>query len=483
MTDDLDANTCELTNDGTLTIGDQFKLNGYSSVFENFDNVLVADNSTLNGTINNYAGTIHFDKELEINGGATFNNTCKLWADELLYVEGTLNNYGYVQADATFNLNGGATLVMDEGSLLSCDDMDLESIITGPTSGYAKIEVADYSNLHWGTAITGKIDFCDADGTIESNHASMSGDVTYCVNEVPATDCVPGNGSNPNDQDNDGVPDSLDEYPTDPLRAFNSYYPNASDYSSFAFEDLWPSTGDYDFNDLVVNFQYQLVTNANNNVVELISNFKFEAAGASYNNGFGFAFDALPNTVDSVKGTQLEGSIISLAANGLEAGHTNQSVVIVCDAINTYAGTGMFNTSSGGSTVDVPLITVTVTFLTPQASIGTEPYNPFIFIDGTRGREVHMINYEPTELVNQALLGTVEDISNPANSIYYKTINNYPFAIETPVLFDYPTEKDDIVTAHLKFGNWAESGGINYQDWYENNTGYRTLTKVLTNNN
>jgi hypothetical protein len=62
-----------------------------------------------------------------------------------------------------------------------------------------------------------------------------------------------------NDTDGDGIPDNLDAYPLDPTRAFNSYYPNETDFGSFAFEDLWPGYGDYDFNDFVVNFNYKIV--------------------------------------------------------------------------------------------------------------------------------------------------------------------------------------------------------------------------------
>ena len=284
------------------------------------------------------------------------------------------------------------------------------------------------------------------------------------------------------DADGDLVPDNMDEYPNDATKAFNSYYPNANDYSCLSFEDLWPSMGDYDFNDLVVNFQYQTVTNGLNEVVELIGRFDIIAVGAATNNGFGVAIDALPATVASVTGNQILGSGVSVASNGLENGHTDQAVIIVCDEINTYTGSGMMNTTAGVNNVDIPLITVTVAFATPQASIGTEPFNPFLFIDQTRGREVHLINKYPTQLANLALLGTADDNSNVLNSKYYKTQNNYPFVIEVPEPLDYPTEKDDIVTAHNYFGTWAESNGNDYQDWYKDKPGYRNTSKVKGNN-
>ncbi|MCF8372437.1 MAG: LruC domain-containing protein [Bacteroidales bacterium] len=481
LADDLDVNSCDITNAGELNIGDKLLLNGSTNVFENYDAVSVANNSTVYGTINNYNGTMHFNNTLLIAGGASFYNGCKLWANGQLKVVGSLENAGYVLGEGELEINGGSTLTLDEGSLVSVNDLDLNGYIVGSTFSYAKIEVADNTDLAWGTSITGKIDLCDADG-INVNNATIGSDVTYCLNEVMSTDCVPGNGISIFDQDNDGVPDSMDEYPTDINRAFNSYYPNANDFSSLAFEDLWPSMGDYDFNDLVVNLQYKTVTNASNQVVDLVGKFKIKAIGATLNNGFGFSFDALPASVSSVTGTQLLGTGISVASNGLEAGHTNKAVVIVCDKINTYAGASLLNTDASGTLVDIPLITVIINFGSPQASIGSEPFNPFIYVSQTRGREVHLINNAPTELVDPNWFGQDNDVSVPANSVYYKTINNYPFALETPVPLDYPTEKTDIVTAHLKFGTWAESSGNQYPDWYDNQPGYRNNNKIKINN-
>jgi LruC domain-containing protein len=70
-----------------------------------------------------------------------------------------------------------------------------------------------------------------------------------------------------------------------------------------AFEDNWPSKGDYDFNDVVVDYNINTVTNAQNQVVEVIGEFTLRASGATYNNGFGFQLDNIaPNKVTSVTG-------------------------------------------------------------------------------------------------------------------------------------------------------------------------------------
>ncbi len=480
LSDYFKINTGNGTNLGTLTIAKEFNLDSSSDIFENFGDVTAEHESEIYGTLYNFDGTMHFGDDLKLGGGSDIQNDCKIIVDKDLELNDEFDNNGYIECSKEFEIKSGSVLTMGAGSLVSTEDLKHYGDIAGPTSSYAKVEINDKTELKSGSSVTGKVDICDADGTIETNSGTIGGDVTYCENEVPNTSCMPGNGGT-NDQDSDGIPDTLDEYPTDPDRAFNSYYPNAGGYGSFAFEDLWPDMGDYDFNDLIVNFQYQTVTNANNGIVDLITRFKIRAAGATYNNGFGFAFDALPSTVASVTGTQLVGSGITLASNGLEDGHLTQSVVIVYDMINTYTGYPMMNTDPNAPTIDIPLTTVTINFNTPQQTIGTEPFNPFIYIDQTRGREVHMINYPPTQLVDPIYFGTGDDASVPTSLIFYKTVDNYPFALETPVPLDYPIEKTDIVNAHLKFAPWAESSGANYQNWYEDQGGYRDYAKIIEN--
>ena len=56
--------------------------------------------------------------------------------------------------------------------------------------------------------------------------------------------------------------------------------------------------------------------------------------------------------------------------------------------------------------------------------------------------------------------------------------NNLPWAIHLPSTFFYPVEKAPINQAYLKFGEWAESGGANYSNWYEPVSGYRDNSKI-----
>jgi len=119
-------------------------------------------------------------------------------------------------------------------------------------------------------------------------------------------------------------------------------------------------------------------------------------------------------------------------------------------------------------------------FTTPQEAsvISTPPYNPFLIKNLTRGTEIHMPDRIPTSLVNQALFGTADDDSKPASGRYYKTIKNLPWVINLTQKFDYTWEMVPVINGYTKFGNWAESGGVSYPDWYKDLSGYRDAAQI-----
>jgi len=280
------------------------------------------------------------------------------------------------------------------------------------------------------------------------------------------------------DADGDLVADALDAYPYDATRAFNSFYPNETDFASYAFEDMWPSYGDYDCNDLVMNFNYKTVTNAQNKVVDLVAKFQVKSSGASFDNGFGVSLNVAPSNVESVTGCINVGTVAKLDPKGYEAGHTTNTVIIPVDAVNTLLGRSLINVVHGGYTVQTEVQTVTVHLSTPQNSIGTAPFNPFIFVNQDRGKEIHFKDKAPTELANPVYFESMDDASNPSSQQYYRSTTGLPWAIEVPNNFVYPVEKADILETYLHFAQWAQSSGNDFTDWYMNKPGYRNNANI-----
>lgn len=286
------------------------------------------------------------------------------------------------------------------------------------------------------------------------------------------------------DDDNDGIPNNLDDYPTDPERAFNNYYPAKNTYGTLAFEDLWPGKGDYDFNDVVVDYNVNQVTNAQNKVVDVKPTYVLRARGASFQNGFGFQLNLLPSGVASVTGQRLTDNLVNLNANNTEAGQS-KAVIMVFDngsSILPYGGGNAIgtNTTPGAPWVTPDTIRMNIHLTTPilASTFGYPPYNPFIFTNGNRSKEVHLADKAPTDLADLSLFGTAQDDSYPATGKYYKTKNNLPWAIHLTERFVYPNEKTPTNTGYNYFNQWAESGGTLYTDWYKNISGYRNTENL-----
>ena len=264
--------------------------------------------------------------------------------------------------------------------------------------------------------------------------------------------------SSPVDTDGDGVIDSMDVYPINPNLAFNHHLVTGSS-GSLAFEDLWPSKGDFDFNDLVVTYNYNPITDANNLVKVLEIKVTEVHCGASFHSGFAIELPVSASQVESVTGSVLTSGYVNLSANGTESGQGNAVIFAFDDGWDVIGQD----------------ITLMVTFKNPisASTLGSFPFNPFIVIDGNRSVELHLPDKAPTALASSSYFGSGADNSDPASGRYYRTKENLPWAINISTSYTVPKEKYSIEKGYLRFVDWAKSAGTLYPDWYLDQAGYR----------
>lgn len=306
------------------------------------------------------------------------------------------------------------------------------------------------------------------------------------INDLTAWKCET-SSLNQIDSDNDGVIDELDDYPNDPEAAVDTFTPSQLGMGSFAFEDLWPLKGDYDFNDMVMGYRYTNVLNGQNKSVRFIMNFTIRAVGAGKHSGFGIELDVDPSLIASVNGHNTTGSNTALNAKGLENGQSKAVVIVFNDSFNHMrpaAGAKFINTDPNEQTVAPFNIEVVIKFNNPidPALIGNAPFNPFIFSSLDRGVELHLPGKMPTSLADQSLFKTEFDDTNLGTGKTYQDANNLPWAIHIIHEFRYPVEKSRIDQGYNKFKDWGLSQGTFYKDWYGDNTGYRNVNKLFFNN-
>jgi len=303
-------------------------------------------------------------------------------------------------------------------------------------------------------------DFNDAVFYVSSNPVTAIESSSYLPIDTPV------------DSDNDGISDIYDDYPNDPLLAFDNYFPSVQSWGVLAFEDLWPGKGDFDLNDLIVAYRYHYITNVSGQIWQLNAQFTVRAIGASYQNGFGFSLDIPPSEVASVSGLRHSADYITLNQKNLEAGQVKSVIIPFDNAYNLVDRPGGYfvNTQTEGPFVVADTVNVNIRFnrAIQTSALGTAPYNPFIIVDQERGREIHLPDHPPTEKADPKYFGSSHDSSRPSSNRYYKTNNNLPWAIHFSEEFDYPEESHPIDDAYLYFDVWAESGGQLRKDWYLN---------------
>ena len=248
----------------------------------------------------------------------------------------------------------------------------------------------------------------------------------------------------------------------DPPSTYDVYV----EYSGIlAFEDFWPSQGDYDMNDLVIKYKSRVYRNmsAPSYVSKIVDEFTPLNNGADYINGFGYQFYG-PNTTTPLDNSKISkitienvDGIVSqfMKGNDREPGQNTPTIILFDNAKNVIGKT---------FTVTTEVNTVFDRYMQP-------PYNPFIIVETNkgRGREVHMVNYPPTALADMDLLGTAHDLSKPNENLYYVSNDNFPFALHVSGYpnFEWPEEKLRIDKAYPKFEYWAKSLGKEDTDWYK----------------
>ena len=247
----------------------------------------------------------------------------------------------------------------------------------------------------------------------------------------------------PKDTDGDGISDDFDDYIDDPERAYDNYYPSKNKFGTFAFEDKWPEKGDYDMNDLVLQYNFKYVTDGNNNIKDIFPHFKVMAIGAGYYNGFGFELGTTPeNVISNIVNMHLSENYISTNLNGTEA-NQDKATIIVAD--NVYAlfpqPSGFINTKADSPYTEPKEIKFEIHFkeAVSKSSLGSPPYNPFMIADfKNKGRtnEIHLAGFEPTSLAMSLgivnLFGTKDDDSSIAENKYYLTEENLAVGIRYP---------------------------------------------------
>ena len=450
---------------------------------------------TNNNILDNY-GEIAAEKTFTTSSGTQINNYCHITANAVSFYGTTVNMFSgslfHCQSltpnSTALNMNGGSIFLVD-GNVSDVYNLSLNNT----TSTFSLFKcLGNFTNgmtssVGAGTcSVSGKIDFVLAplvngsgiNGTdrfapVFSNGALLSNTQTQ---NIVATVCNLGlgqisGGGGSSDHDGDGIPEGTDFDDNDPDVAFVSYFPAEGTWGTIAFEDLWPEKGDYDVNDLVMDFRICTYSNASNLVTKLKIDYNVRASGSTYVLGCAFQLDqVLASQVQSVTGQTLGSSnFFTTASNGAEADVNLAVIPLFNSQRDLLSYSGFLNTDTNIAYINTPDYAVTVKFLEglSQSKFSVSKINFFITAN-SRGREIHLPGYTYTTKF-------LTSLTNGA-SLYpgdvFKFIDGMMWGLMIPQTFNYPVERAAIYNAYTHFAEWATSGGTSFADWYSLQNGY-----------
>lgn len=232
-----------------------------------------------------------------------------------------------------------------------------------------------------------------------------------------------------------------------------------STFGTLTYEDLWPRTGDYDMNDVMIDYNCTVYKNiVGNRVYKIVDEFIPRHNGGTLETGFGYQLSSLQ--LGDIKSVTIEGETSSTYMEGqsLEPGQMHPTILLFDNIASVL---------QKKFTVTIELNDVLETNVIP-------PYNPFIFVESNKGRgkEVHLPKYRPTDKADTSLFGTEGDGSRPENDLYYvvsRWLPQMPYAIHLPSIKDFPIPEEfvPIDVNYPDFKKWIASDGRANKDWYK----------------
>ncbi len=276
------------------------------------------------------------------------------------------------------------------------------------------------------------------------------------------------------DPDEDGVESPDDQYPTDPERAFVTRYPTHGEYT-LAVEESYPDIGDYDFNDVVIAYHIVLVTNADNDVTDVMGTYHLVARGAERDHRFGLHIPGLP--LDATGTVQVERFVDS-------GEQTLEPVITVQDIISLHgrridtlfpstisalrpAHQSFTNTSSdAGPDCGAASVRFVMTFDTAidPAVLGSVPFDPYVSIHQYPHEwDIHMVG-------KSGFSDRPVDLPAESGDSSFLDDDGMPFMLHFPGRWRFPLETIPVSSAYDDFSTWRLTNGASHSDWYENPT-------------
>lgn len=252
------------------------------------------------------------------------------------------------------------------------------------------------------------------------------------------------------------------------------WYPSKEGKATLMFEDNWPETGDYDFNDFVIWYHTQAkFFDWGNGTIDSYANdgleikITFRAMGGYLPYRLGLQLDKThAKYIDEV--IELEGNdLVKMELQNPEEDAPAIFIFTGTEELRKQSNGGKYyNTDAAHQITDNNLVTIKYRLKMNcfndlykmgalWAAATSENQNFFLQKEKNGGREIHLRGYEPTAYYSNSYAS--EAGNNMRNDIKYCSTGNLVWGIKVPVPIAHPAEQVDIIEAYGKFKSWITS--------------------------
>ncbi len=265
------------------------------------------------------------------------------------------------------------------------------------------------------------------------------------------------------DADQDGVADGVDAFPCDPQAAASAYAPAYGTHGLLLFEDEWPAHTDFDFNDMVVGYNFAFRQDASGQTVGLRVSLDVLALGGVFDNGLALHLPVPAAMIAQAHRSVAGGSPQALMPRAQDA----QAVLDLSPNLRElFAGqSGAINSRTDLAHQQGDLLQIDIAFSAPVSlPPGAAPYDLFVYRAARPAHEIHTAGHCGTAGMDQTLFGTGLDASSAGRC--FIDARGLPFALTLPQPAPYPVEASDIARLYPAILDFARSGGALAADFY-----------------
>jgi len=274
------------------------------------------------------------------------------------------------------------------------------------------------------------------------------------------------------DPDGDGAEAANDQMPWDADRALRTRYPTHGSYS-VAFEDNYPEIGDADYNDALVAYHYEYVTDSEGNLKDIVLTAHLIARGAAYDAQLELALPGLDAGHGGLAQVEyyLSGDAIipvvedPVSINDITNGDGLSLTMLpsTIDALPPLEGEVFTNTTASEMEREAAAARVVITFDTPLTPEQARDIQPDIVLSVVHDDGLYDIHIPGRDSYSDRPSWLPSE-SGPGA---YLDGNGMPWAMELPTDWRFPVEYIHVQWGYPQFMDWVASSGLENPDWYQ----------------